>query len=343
MITRNALILAMFVLGLAGRVQAEPAVEIHLAHSQRQTSASDAVSVTAAAFKDILESQSNGAVIVRMHPESRLGGNREMAKLVEHNVIQTALITVGGVAPFYPMVAVTQVPFLIPDRAVARQVYDGPFGQALAADMAAKTGFEILGFADPSGFQIITNSSRPIVSAKDMAGLKIRAVPGFSALDAMIRGMGATPVKVSSKEERNALSSGVVDGQSNPAAIILAQRFDDVQKFATLTNHLYSPYVWVFNQDAFRGLSPEIQSHIRAAATKAIALGTKAAEDWENSESGIRLLCHRLKCQDLDAARRAEFAAVTQPVVLERLQDNLGPDGQDWITRFQDAVAKKAH
>lgn len=318
--------------------QAEPAVEIILAHGQSQNPPDDPVAVMAAEFKQRVEEASNGAVLVHIFPDSRLGGNRETAKLVERNVIQTALVTAGGLVPQYPLIAVTQFPFLIDNRAAGRALYDGPFGQQMAADMQAKTRFVILGFGEPGGLQIITNSQRPIIHPQDLSGLKIRSVPGFTSLDTMIRSLGAKPVKVSSREEYNALGSGVVDGQMVAANIVLAHRFDQVQTYATLTNHLYSPYIWIFNKDAFDALPPDTAALVRSAAKAAISRGYDVAQEWEASAHGMRALRLRLTVQDLSAAQRAEFAAVTQPAVKAELLTSLGPEGEDWINRLFAAV-----
>jgi len=339
---RAVVLAAVLTLTVIGGSRAEPPVEIHLAHGQSQISPDDPAAIMAAEFKRRVEEGSGGAVLVHIFPESRLGGNREMAKLVERNVIQTALITAGGLAPQYPLIAVTQFPFLIDNRAAGRSIYDGGFGQRLAADIQAKTPYVVLGFGEPAGLQIITNSQRPVTHPQDMAGLKIRGIPGFASLDTMIRGLGATPIKVSSREEYNALSSGVVDGQMVPANIVLPRHFDQVQKYATLTYHLYSPYIWIFNKSAFDALPPETADLVRAAATAAITHGYETTRAWDDSEGGLRALRQRLKVQDLSAAQRAEFAAVTQPAVKAEIRASLGADGEEWLNRlFAAAQAQK--
>ena len=216
-------------------------------------------------------------------------------------------------------------------------------GRTASSDMEAKTGFVILGFGEPGGLQIITNSKRPILHPQDMAGLKIRSVPGLGSLDAMIRSLEAKAVKVSSREEYNALGSGVVDGQMLPTSMVLGRRFDEVQKYATLTFHLYSPYVWLFNRHAFDALSPEHRALIRDSAKAAIAQGYEAARTWENSESGLRLLRQRMKVMDLSSSQRAEFAAITQPAVKADLMKTLGHDGQEWLERMIAATGKEKH
>ena len=74
------------------------------------------------------------------------------------------------------MIGVLDVPFAYPNIAATYEVFDGPFGQKLAADITKKTGLEVLGFGDSGGFFAFTNSKRPIKSPEDMKGLKIRTM-----------------------------------------------------------------------------------------------------------------------------------------------------------------------
>jgi tripartite ATP-independent transporter DctP family solute receptor len=331
------LILMAATLGI-GAARAEAPVELIFAHTQRQSGGFDPVSIMAAQFKAAVETGSQGKVLVHIFPESSLGGNRDLARLVEKGVIHTALASPGGVAPSYPLIALTQIPFLFDSRKAAMAVYDGPFGQDLARDMESRTAFTVLGFGDPGGFHIITNSRRPVLLPADMKGLKIRAIPGFSSLDAMIKAAGAVPVKVGSREEFNALASGVADGQMLPPSQILGRHFDEVQRHATLTNHIYSPSVWLFNQAAFNALDADTQTLIRQAAAQAIAEGHRAAEAWESSEDGFGLLRSRMRIIQPTPAQKAEFLAAMQPVVKAELAASLGADGVEWMNRLMRSI-----
>jgi hypothetical protein len=105
------------------------------------------------------------------------------------------------------------VPFAYPNIAATYEVFDGPFGQKLGADISKKTGLEVLGFGDSGGFFAFTNSKRPIKSPDDMKGLKIRyaAGPIFAEI---FTTLGANPVQMSFADLQPALSSGATSGTS---------------------------------------------------------------------------------------------------------------------------------
>jgi tripartite ATP-independent transporter DctP family solute receptor len=314
--------------------------QFFLAHTQRQDPATVPAAAMAAEFKRQVEERTAGRVKVGIFPSGQLGGNRDMARLVGSNIVQSAFVTVGGVAPLYPSIAVIQMPFVLPTAAVAYRVFDGPFGQHLAKDMEQRTGLTVLGFGDGGGFFAITNNRHPVHSPRDMQGLKIRTIPGFKPLDAMIRSLGATPVEVSSREEFTALASGVVDGQMNPPVTVLANRYDDVQKFVTLTAHLYAPVVWICNHDALAGLEPADQDAVRQSAALALAAGRGVARALEASERGLPALQRRMEVTVPTPAERQAFKAASQPAVAEAIAKMLGDDGSKLLAEFM-AAAKE--
>jgi TRAP-type transport system periplasmic protein len=313
---------------------AEARRAIILAHTQGQDPAVDPAAAMASEFKRRVEQATAGKVRVDLFPDGLVGGNREMAKLVGRNVIQSALVTVGGVAPLYPPLAVVQMPFALDSAAAAYAVYDGPFGRRLASEIETRTGMAVLGFGDSGGFHVITNSRWPVQSAKDLAGLKLRTIPGAEVLDAMIRGFGATPVKVSSREELTALASGIVDGQMNPPTVLLNRRYDQVQRYVTLTNHLYLPYVWLFNKQALDGLSSDQQKAVRDAATAAVGGGGEGARRGGRGGRGLPALRRRMEVVSLTPGQRDEMRAAVQPKVREAIVKTLGEDGGRLLDDF---------
>ena len=253
-------------------------------------------------------------------------------------VIHSALVTVGGIAPFYHQIVVTGMPFALDSPKAAYALYDGPFGRLLAEDMERRAGVVVLGFGDAGGLHIITNSRHPVRSPTDMGGLKIRSIPGYESLDAMIRGLGAIPVKVSSREELQSLGAGIVDGQMNPASVVVSKHFDQVQAFATLTDHLYAPYVWIYNRDAFARLSESEQSTVREAARQAVMAGRAMSLQLEQSQQGEDGLGKRLKVYSPSKEERAAFKAACQPMVAEALAKTLDEDGKHMLADFMEAA-----
>ncbi|KIL99800.1 TRAP-type transport system periplasmic component predicted N-acetylneuraminate-binding protein [Paramagnetospirillum magnetotacticum MS-1] len=336
----HRILAALLLLALFAAPPGLAQTSIHLAHGQPQDSSVDPAAAAASQFRRSLDELSGGTLKAAIFPDGQLGGNRDMAGLVAKGVLHSALVTVGGLAPLYPLAAVTGMPFALDRPQAAYALYDGEFGRMLAADIEARTGLVVLGFADAGGMHVLTNSRRPIREPADMVGLKIRTIPGYEALDAMIRALGAQPVKVSSREEFQALEMGVIDGQMNPPSVVLGRRYHHVQSYATLTSHLYSPYVWIYNRAAFEKLSPAEQQAVRDAARRAVAAGRDLTGQLDHSERGSDGLSRRLTVQPLTVEARQAFKAATQDKVAEVLTTRLGEDGTRMLAEFMRAAAK---
>lgn len=335
-----AFLLLVLLGGPQALAQTSVQTHVHLAHSQPQDAAVDPAAAAASQFRRSLDELSGGSLKAALFPDGQLGGNRDMAGLVAKGVLHSALVTAGGLAPLYPPMAVTSMPFALDRPQAAYALYDGEFGQRLAADIERRTGLVVLGFADAGGMHVLTNSRRPIAGPADMAGLKIRTIPGYETLDTMIRALGAVPVKVSSRDEFQALEMGVIDGQMNPPSVVLGRRYHHVQTHATLTNHLYSPYVWIYNRAAFETLTPEGQQAVREAARRAIAAGRDLSGKLDHSERGADGLGRRLTVQPLAPQARDSFKSATQAKVTEVLTARLNDEGRSLLADFMSAAAK---
>lgn len=307
--------------------------QIFLAHAQPQDPASDTVAAVADEFRRILKDESGGRLDVEIFPDGILGGNRDMAGLAEKGVIQSALVTVGGVTGLYPPLMVTQLPFAFDSLADAHATLDGPFGSAMAADFKARTKLTLLGFADPGGFHVLTNLDRQVETPDDMWGMRLRAIPGFTPLNAMIEAVMARPIDVSSRDVLAMLSTGALDGQFSPPAVIMASGFDNVQKNATVLNVLYSPYIWVFNSASLAALSADDQALVQRAAQRALHAGRQMANRMDGSEQGLLGLTKRMKVVTLSASSRRLFREVMQPPVQDAITQALGKD-RPWMDRF---------
>ncbi|MGE4279667.1 MAG: TRAP transporter substrate-binding protein DctP [Magnetospirillum sp.] len=329
--TRMLAILGLFLLSL------HPAwaqkTQIFLAHAQPQDPTGDTVAAVAEEFRKILDTESDGRLQVEIFPDGILGGNRDMTVLTEKGIIQSALVTVGGVTSLYPPLMVTQLPFAFDTIADAHATLDGPFGIAMALDFKARTKLTLMGFADPGGFHVLTNLDRQVETPDDMWGMKLRAIPGFAPLNAMIEAVKARPVDVSSRDVLAMLSTGALDGQFSPPSVIMASGFDNVQKNATVLNVLYSPYIWVFNSASLNALSPEDRALVHRAAQRALDAGRQMAERLDGSEQGLLGLTKRMRVITLNASARRAFRDVMQPPVQDAIIDALGDD-RPWMDRF---------
>jgi len=228
-------------------------------------------------FAKEVEKRTGGRYKVQTFYNGSLGGERESIEAVQLGTQELAFSSTGPVPNFVPETKILDVPFLFRDKAHARAVLDGPIGQDLLTKFDAK-GFKALAWAE-NGFRHMTNSKRDVKGPEDLKGLKMRTMENPIHI-AAYKGFGIVPTPMAFPEVFTALQQGTVDGQENPLSVIMAAKFDQVQKYLTLTAHVYSPAVWLMNKAAFDKLSPaDQQAFIEAAKECTKANRARVAED----------------------------------------------------------------
>lgn len=293
-------------------------------------------------FKNMVEKGTNNAISVEIYPAGTLGNERETMEQVQTGVIQSYISSGGGMAVFYPMMSILDIPFSMPNYNVAYRVYDGEFGKMLAGDILKKTGFRVLGFGESGGFFQITNSKRPIRTPADMKGLKFRTMTIPMHMEIM-KAFGASPTPVAWAEVYTALQTGVVDGQQNPVPIIEMGKLYEVQKYLTITNHIYTPYVWVINNDWFTKLPAEYQEAIVDAARTAIVAGRGLNRILEASDKGLPLLSKHMEVYTPTPAELEEFRKVGVAAAMSFIEKTYKEEGMQLAREYLKAIdeAKK--
>jgi tripartite ATP-independent transporter DctP family solute receptor len=288
-------------------------------------------------FKSLMEAGTNGGITVQTFPNGQLGKDNEVVSQVKAGVIQSGIHSVGGFASIYPMIGVIDVPFAFPNISATYAVFDGPFGAKLAEDIEKKTGFKVLGFGDSGGFFHFTNSKRPIKTPEDMKGLKIRTM-GLDTHKAIVSALGGQPSVIPWAEVYTALQTGVADGQMNPVPIISFAKMNEVQKYLTLSGHLFAPYVWVMNKPFYDGLTPQEKLVLNDAVKSAIVTGRGVARAIEASDRGMAALSKEMQVNALTADQRAKFRDLTMPEVKKIIVEKYGPEGEAMMKAFLEAV-----
>lgn len=291
----------------------------------------------ASVFKSLVESGTNGEIEVQLFPNSQLGKDGEVLFQVKAGVVQSGIHSVGGIASAYPLIGVLDVPFAYPNISATYKVFDGPFGDKLAADILAKTDIQVLGFGDSGGFFALSNSKREVRSPEDMKGLKIRTM-GLDTHKAVIQSLGGQPAAIAWSEVYTALQTGVADGQMNPVPIISFAKFSEVQKYLTLTGHLFTPYVWTINPKFYNGLTAEQKAVINYAARSAIVAGRGIARVIEASERGLPALAKTMQIYTPTAAQKIVFKEASQPIVKKVIVEKYGPEGEKLMNEFLAAI-----
>ena len=330
------LMIALFaVVSIAGTAVAAKTLKMH--HLNKDDPFDNPTGAMATVFKSLVEAGTNGSVMVQTFPSGQLGKDKDVVQQVKAGVIQAGIHSVGGFASIYPMIGVLDIPFAFENISKTYEVFDGPFGTKLAADIDKRTGLHTLGFGDSGGFFHLTNSKRPIHTPADMAGVKIRTM-GLDTHKAIITAMGGQPAAISWSEVYTALQTGVADGQMNPIPIIAFAKFQEVQKYLTLSGHIFAPYVWVMNNDFWNSLTDNEKYVVSYAAKSAIVAGRGMGRAIEASDRGLKELSKNLKVNTLTAAEKAEFKRVATPAVKELIIKKFGADGEELLNAFLEAV-----
>ena len=150
--------------------------------------------------------------------------------------------------------------------------------------------------------------------------------------------MGGQPAAISWTEVYTALQTGVADGQMNPIPIIAFAKFQEVQKYLTLSGHIFAPYVWVMNNDFWNSLTASEKDVVAYAAKSAIVAGRGMGRIIEASDRGLKELSKTLKVNTLTAAEKAEFKRVATPAVKKLIIKKFGPEGEEMMNAFLQAV-----
>ena len=323
------------VVSLTGTALAAKTMKLH--HLNKDDPFDNPTGAMATVFKSLVEAGTNGSVLVQTFPSGQLGKDKDALQQVKAGVIESGIHSVGGFASIYPLIGILDVPFAFSNISQTYEVFDGPFGQKLAADIEKKTGLHMLGFGDSGGFFHLTNSKRPIHTPADMDGVKIRTM-GLDTHKAIITAMGGQPAAISWSEVYTALQTGVADGQMNPIPIIAFAKFQEVQKYLTLSGHIFAPYVWTMNDKFWNSLTESEKEVVTYAAQSAIVAGRGMGRVIEASDRGLAELSKTLEVNTLTAAEKEEFKKVAVPAVKTLIVEKFGPEGEEMLGAFLEAV-----
>ncbi len=230
------------------------------------------VNATAAAKK--IKDASNGEVEVQIFPNSQLGDDTHMLSNLRSGAMQMMAIGDNILATLVPTAAIDNIGFAFKSADLAWKALDGSVGDLVRADIA-KTGLHPMTRIWDEGFREVTSGTRPIKTVADLQGFKIRVPPSPISLS-LFQSLGASPVTINASELYTSLQTKVADGQENPLGNIQTMKLDQVQKYCSLTNHMWVGYWLLVNGPFWSGLPPEHQK-IVADTFDAQALEQRAA------------------------------------------------------------------
>lgn len=293
------------------------------------TKPGSAQNIAAEKFRSLIGERSGGAYQVKIFHSASIGNETEILQQIQMGTIHMGVITDGPFDTFDPIVRVINYPFLFRDHAQADEILDGPLGREILKRLE-KSGFKGFCFSE-NGFRNLTNNQRAVTGPPQVEGLKIRVMA--SALHKAIwQALGANPTPMPWPIYTE-LEQGVIDGQENPLWVMEVYKFYEIQKYMTLTRHVYSSHIDVASLAWFNRLPDADQAMIETAMKEAAKF---QRQDNRDKNAGRLAL---LKAKGMQVVAHPDVAAFREKVAtLKGVKLYADPRVQDLLNRMLDAV-----
>ena len=260
---------------------------------------------SANAFAACVNDKLSGKVEVQTFGSSQLGKDQELLQKLKLGQVDFALPSsvMSSVADVF---GVFEMPYIIQDREHMKRV-QAELG-ATFQEAAASKGYKIIGYFE-NGFRHITNNVRPINMPADLDGIKLRTPKGAWRVK-MFKLYGANPTPMAFSEVFTALQTGVIDGQENPYAQIASAKFQEVQKYLSITGHVYTPAYVLVSKSHFDKLPEDVQAGLEACGSETQAKVYETAAQLETDllkvikDAGV----------EVNEADKAAFVEASKPI-----------------------------
>jgi tripartite ATP-independent transporter DctP family solute receptor len=251
------------------------------------------------AFKKSLEKLSKGRIKVELYPYARIGNSKSLLEIILTNNFTSkeaigTLPSDGQLSSFYKNIQVLLIPYLFTSQKQAYAVMDGKIVKQMWEDMAKKTGLRMLCLQLNGGFRCFSNNKRPIKTADDLKGLKIRVIDSPAYIE-MIKAFGATPTPISWTEVYSAVQTNVVDGLEGQALTMISSSLQEVSKYFTVDNHIFTTVGIVVSERWLRSLPKDLQTAVIRAGVEAQKAGRASVAQNEKlaidslKEAGMKI------------------------------------------------------
>ncbi|WP_255475032.1 TRAP transporter substrate-binding protein [Pusillimonas sp. ANT_WB101] len=298
----------MLALSVAGVFAAGPALAQTNLKMAYALSVDSHYGAGAKAFAKSIEK--DGKYTLEQFPNSALGGEREVIEGLQLGTIDVAIVSTGATLNFVPETGVFDIPFLFRDLAHARKVLDGDIGQNMLKAFP-KRGLIALAWGE-QGFRHLTNNVRPVHTPEDAKGLKIRTTENPIHI-AAFRKMGILATPMAWPEVATALQQGTIDGQENPLSVIVSAKLSQLQKYLSLTAHVYGPALVLMSPDAYNKLSDDEKKHMDEAGHQAAIAMRQYVDDIE--KNGVDQL--KKEGMQVNTVDHEAFVKAVEPVYPE--------------------------
>ncbi len=295
------------------------------------TGENDPRNVAARSFAEEIKEKTNGAVTAEIYDSGSLGADAALigALALNDGSVDVVISDASNFSDYEPSMAVSAMPFLFEDFDTAWEFMDSDI-EASAEEKLLDDNIRVLTHYC-NGFRCVTNSIHPIETPDDMEGLLIRT-PQNPVIMATMTELGANPQPLDFSELYDALKAGNYDAQENPIPVIYNNNLYEVQKYLSVTNHIYSGMCFAISEAVWKKLTPEQQEIVKNAAEASAKL------DRESNRAQTEELIASLEeaGMEINEPELGPFKDATASV-LEKQKDTLG----DLLPRLQEWLAER--
>lgn len=317
---------AVSALAVAGCALQASALDIKLGHV---LAPAHSWHVAAEGFAKDVKEQTQGRVNFQLFASGQLGNEKTMIEGLQIGSQGAAIIGAGSLQPVEAKFGVVELPYMWTDVKQAYAAFDGDLGKSLEG-LADKKNLVIVSWWE-NGFRHLTNNRGPVKVPADLNGLKTRVTPDKMRLDTFAT-LGANPAPLAFGELYSALQQGVFDAQENPLSIIYTSSFFEVQKYLSLTGHVWGPASLVISKNTWKRISAEDQKVVRAAANK-----WRDAQRRMVTESEAELVAQlKAKGMQVNEADKDAFAKAIAPV-WQTYEGKYGPELMGLVAKYRKA------
>lgn len=283
-------------------------------------------------MQEILGAKSGGKLKIASFWGGSAGGDLQASQALRAGTQEMVCTSSSPLVGIVKELGVFDLPFLFANEREADAVLDGAAG-AFFTRKLDEAGLVNLAYWE-NGFRNLTNSRRPVTKVEDFSGVKVRVMQNNIFLDTF-RTLGSNAVPMAFGEVFTALETKTIDGQENPFVTIETSKFNEVQRFLSVTNHAYTPFLVLYSKRLWERLSPQEQALLREAAMEGQKV-QRAANRELNARSLASLRAKGMQVNEISAAEQERIRAKVVSVY-EKHKETIGAEA---ITLVQDELKR---
>ncbi|WP_207461594.1 TRAP transporter substrate-binding protein [Azospirillum sp. SYSU D00513] len=280
--------------------------------------------------------KSGGKIKVLGFYGGALGGDLQATQALRGGTLDMVITSTSPLVGILPDLGVFDLPFLFANAKEADAVLDGEFGKYISDKMPA-LGLVNLAYWE-NGFRNATNSRRPITKWEDFSGVKMRVMQNNIFLDTF-KNMGANAVPMAFGEVFTALETRAIDGQENPFVTIDTSKYYEVQKYLSVTQHAYTPFMALFSKKIWDSYSPEERQIVQECAIQGRDEQRRVLRA-KSDESLAKLKAEGMEVNELTPAEQARMREQAK-AVYEKHADSIGRETVDKMLATLAAIRKQ--